>query len=44
MRELMRIVKEKINNEILSKTSFWFISTQLKKNKKIIKKVEKMLQ
>jgi hypothetical protein len=44
MKELMRIVREKINNEIVSKESFWFISSELKKNKKVLKKVEKMLQ
>jgi hypothetical protein len=44
MKELMRIVREKINNEILSRESFWFISKEIKNNPKLIKKVEKMLQ
>jgi hypothetical protein len=44
MKELMRIVKEKINNEILLRQSFWFISKEIKNNPKVIKKVEKMLQ
>lgn len=44
MKELMRVVREKINNEILSQKSFWFITTELKHNKKLMKKVEKMLQ
>lgn len=40
----MRIVREKISDEIVSQKSFWFIASEIKKNKKLIKKVEKMLQ
>lgn len=43
MKELIRIVKEKIEREILSKEDFIFITSEVKKNKKVIKKVEKML-
>lgn len=44
MKELMRIVREKINDVVITRESFWFISTEIKKNKKLITKVEKMLK
>ncbi len=44
MKELMRIVNQKINDVILCRESFWYITTEIKKNKGLLKKVEKMLQ